>query len=253
MISGTFIRYTAQSTAGFLLDYGTLSSFYWTISRSTMIDKRHPLTRSYAPSISRLKEAEKSHLVEHYYMIHPFSMFSFYFNMLVVVILVMHFIAAPVVYPLLEGKWIINMILLPVNGKRCQFFSLCFIHNNTLIVVCVLMIIISFCTGCYDGTHNVVIMKKGYVALRYLCTYFIFDILTFMPIILRFVGIDQELQKKSYHMTTPTMVIFRYARQVQKNMKKRLQILLRFYFQVLLVPECPTGFAHILWLQYLHL
>uniref|UniRef100_A0AAR5PDA2 Ion transport domain-containing protein n=1 Tax=Dendroctonus ponderosae TaxID=77166 RepID=A0AAR5PDA2_DENPD len=176
------------------IEGGILVDLRRKLKRSTMIDKRHPLTKSYAPSLNRLKEAEKSHLVEHYYMIHPFSMFSFYFNMLVVVILIMHFIAAPVVYPLLESNWIINVILLPVN------------------LVFISLIIITFSTGCYDETHNVVIMKTGYVAARYLRTYFIFDILSFLPQILRFSRMDEALQRKSFHMTTPILVILRYFR-----------------------------------------
>ncbi|KAH1011353.1 hypothetical protein HUJ04_000743 [Dendroctonus ponderosae] len=194
------------------IEGGILVDLRRKLKRSTMIDKRHPLTKSYAPSLNRLKEAEKSHLVEHYYMIHPFSMFSFYFNMLVVVILIMHFIAAPVVYPLLESNWIINVILLPVN------------------LVFISLIIITFSTGCYDETHNVVIMKTGYVAARYLRTYFIFDILSFLPQILRFSRMDEALQRKSFHMTTPILVILRYFRQVQYFWCLKVLQNLRLYY-----------------------
>ncbi|KAL1501721.1 hypothetical protein ABEB36_006999 [Hypothenemus hampei] len=118
------------------------------LKRFVMINKKHPLTRAYASSLNRLKEEEKSHLVEHYYMIHPFSFFSLYFNMIASILLVIYFICVPVVNALVEDMFTAVLIMLPIN------------------IVYVALILVSFSTGYYDTSQNVVIMNRGFVHER---------------------------------------------------------------------------------------
>lgn len=84
--------------------------------RFTMISIDHPLTKMYAPSMRRLKREEKVHLVQHYDMIHPLSMFSMYFNVISALILMFYFMAIPIIYPL-TSKFIFTIMMIPCNGK----------------------------------------------------------------------------------------------------------------------------------------
>lgn len=90
-----------------------------------MIDTRHPLTLSYAPSLSVLKHEKKLHLIENYFMIHPLSMFSFYYNMAVAIVFITYFIFIPVYVPLIRNKTLVSYITLPLNRKYIFLMSNC--------------------------------------------------------------------------------------------------------------------------------
>ncbi|XP_050301880.1 potassium/sodium hyperpolarization-activated cyclic nucleotide-gated channel 4-like [Anthonomus grandis grandis] len=166
------------------------------LKRWLMISKSHPYTRVYAPSISRLKSEVQRHLIDHYGIIHPLSIFSLYFNFLVCFSFIVQYITAPISYAVHKDLKHLSYFLLPIN------------------ILIFFFIIVNFFTGVYSVNDNVVIMKPKQIAKSYAKSYLILDILGYGPLVLRMLKVRGMISKKTVHHLAPIMVLLRYFRYI---------------------------------------
>lgn len=90
--------------------------------RALMISSKHPYTKYVAPSLYRRKEEETRHLLRNYHIIHPLSMLTFYFEMLMFFIFFFKGIANPVIIMAFhDDKQSLRAILYPSNGLMHLF------------------------------------------------------------------------------------------------------------------------------------
>ncbi|KAF7266819.1 hypothetical protein GWI33_019893 [Rhynchophorus ferrugineus] len=136
------------------------------LKRFLMISPKHPLTRFYVKSLRMLKNEEKSHLIRHYNMIHPLSMFAFIYRVYMSVILGLTYFVWPIAGP----YW----------SARAMNDVFCITHFSFVV-----FIILTFFTGYYDTDSNFVVLSPKRVAKKYLKTYFIFDVLSCAPFVTR--------------------------------------------------------------------
>ncbi|XP_076264976.1 potassium/sodium hyperpolarization-activated cyclic nucleotide-gated channel 2-like isoform X2 [Rhynchophorus ferrugineus] len=136
------------------------------LKRFLMISPKHPLTRFYVKSLRMLKNEEKSHLIRHYNMIHPLSMFAFIYRVYMSLILGLTYFVWPIAGP----YW----------SARAMNDVFCITHFSFVV-----FIILTFFTGYYDTDSNFVVLSPKRVAKKYLKTYFIFDVLSCAPFVTR--------------------------------------------------------------------
>ncbi|XP_050302113.1 potassium/sodium hyperpolarization-activated cyclic nucleotide-gated channel 1-like [Anthonomus grandis grandis] len=166
------------------------------LKRCMMISTNHPYTRSYAPSINRLKLEEKEHLIENYAIIHPLSMFSLYFNFITCFIFVFYFLHTPILYAMTNSENKRIYIMLPVHVTK------------------VTLIIVTFLTGVYNEKDNTVSMNPGDIAKSYLKSYFFVDVLTPFLKFLGLIIVKKHPLRKTLTMIHPIVVIMRYVRYI---------------------------------------
>ncbi|KAH1025628.1 potassium/sodium hyperpolarization-activated cyclic nucleotide-gated channel 1-like [Dendroctonus ponderosae] len=184
------------------IEAGVWVSLRRSIRRALMISSKHPYTKYFAPSLYRRKEEETRQLLLYYHIIHPLSMFTFYFEMF------MFFVFA--------FKGIANPIILMVFHDDKQSLRAIFYPSNVLHI---LLILTSLCTGYYDNSQNVVYMKRRLIVLNYLQSYFITDILAILPQLLRTetvnrLGFNYDLKTYSTRFITPIFIAANYARYI---------------------------------------
>ncbi|XP_050302725.1 potassium/sodium hyperpolarization-activated cyclic nucleotide-gated channel 1-like isoform X1 [Anthonomus grandis grandis] len=175
------------------IDSGLFVNFRRALKRYTMISKHHPYTRIYAPSLNRLKQEEKLHLIEHYGLIHPLSMFSLYFDIYLCIFLIFHFLTSPAIYALTTNDDQ-NYIMLPVN------------------VTYAVTMIIMFRTGVYNEKDNTVSLKPRDIAISYIKSYFFLDLSSFLPQILRLIPLWKRIPDQILLIISPFLITSRYIR-----------------------------------------
>lgn len=85
---------------------------------------------------------------------------------------------------------------------------------NLFLVVHLSLIIITFYTGHYDHSQNIVLMRKKDVVMTYLLSYLFVDILAFVPEILRLDIIRAHINEEHYiyMYVGPLLIVNRYVR-----------------------------------------
>ncbi|CAH1126784.1 unnamed protein product [Ceutorhynchus assimilis] len=179
------------------------------LKRYTMISDKHPQTTAYAPSINRIRQEEKSHLILHYYMIHPLSMLSLHFELLVSFMFLCHYMIAPLIFTAATAR-IKTGLMIPIN------------------ILYLLIIVYNFMTGYYNRSQNSISMEWSVVAKHYITTYFFIDLLSFPMDVIRWAGVLIDDVVMNMYIA-PLLIILRYGRfiwisQVLRRYRKYIGI-----------------------------
>ncbi|KAG5889002.1 hypothetical protein JTB14_033932 [Gonioctena quinquepunctata] len=126
-----------------------------------MISKNHPRTLVYFKSDRAIRFEERRHLLKHMCIIHPFSIFSLYWEFAMLIVYMVTCILTTITVARFS-KGVVNV----------------FFHMKIYIdVILTIDIVKNFFTGYYDGELGKTILKHISIAKKYLRTYFLVDFL----------------------------------------------------------------------------
>ncbi|XP_076662351.1 potassium/sodium hyperpolarization-activated cyclic nucleotide-gated channel 1 [Halictus rubicundus] len=161
--------------------------------RQRILSREHHLTHWSLKSTTAVNYEISRHVKSHPYMIHPFSSFSIFWELFMVMFTVVALLVTPV--------------------SICFYFPE---HDNWGIIIdsinsvfwCDIML--WFFTGYYDYRTKVIVLEPKIVAMKYLKKYFLIDIMTSLPI--SFVKLIEP--RWMWYCTTLNMMKFLRIRNV---------------------------------------
>ncbi|XP_076281474.1 potassium/sodium hyperpolarization-activated cyclic nucleotide-gated channel 1 [Lasioglossum baleicum] len=133
--------------------------------RKRILSREHHLTHWSLKSTTAVNYEIARHVKSHPYMIHPFSSFSIFWEQFMTVFTIVALLVTPVsisFYFQIHNEW--RKII------------------DTINVVFWCDIVLWFFTGYYDYRTKVIVLDPKIVALKYLKSYFLIDMLTSLPI-----------------------------------------------------------------------
>nr|CAH7724773.1 unnamed protein product [Callosobruchus chinensis] len=130
-----------------------------------MLSPKHPLTASHYKSAALCRREEMRHILTHKYIINPFSMCWLYWEFFMFFVYLVRFISVSIC---VSYNW-------EETGKEFSVIICIRIGMDLLMYLDMFKI---FCTGYYDSTNNVTVLKPRLIAVRYLKFYFWIDILS---------------------------------------------------------------------------
>ncbi|GLV40996.1 I[[h]] channel [Carabus blaptoides fortunei] len=115
-------------------------------------------------SISRYagREERRYHLEHYFYIIHPFSNFRYYWDIFMIIIFLLQLLSVP---------YILNM------DSKPMIIHYVFVTN----IICLVNICVNFTTGYYESIEMQIILNPRKIAIKYLKSYFILDMLASFP------------------------------------------------------------------------
>ncbi|KAK9878771.1 hypothetical protein WA026_023751 [Henosepilachna vigintioctopunctata] len=134
------------------------------LKRYMTVGEENPMTKAHLKSTYKIRVENMRHLEKYYHMMHPFSDGRFYWDTTMLVIYNIQFAAVPAF--IIASKDLTN------SPTSLSTFLL-----NILNIFCILEIILSFFCGYYCEIEQKVVLKPSKVALKYIKTYFFFDVL----------------------------------------------------------------------------
>ncbi|KAL0125909.1 hypothetical protein PUN28_004760 [Cardiocondyla obscurior] len=117
-----------------------------------MASGKNPGARKYLRSRASVILERQRHLRHYKYILHPFSTFRFFLDLLMIVTMTYLLLAVPY-----QAAFQIK--------KRLLYWTIC---KNILLFLCCVDVIINFMTGYFDKLHHVVVMKPRKIMKRYI-------------------------------------------------------------------------------------
>ncbi|KAG5892221.1 hypothetical protein JTB14_034770 [Gonioctena quinquepunctata] len=142
-----------------VINSGILIKFRRNCLRWTMISKNHPRTSFYYRSNTAINMEEMRHLFNYIYIIHPFSMFSLYWEFFMFVVNTIACI----------------LVVVSSLGPGGSLTPLIKVVTDVFLTLDLLKV---FFTGFYDKELGRTILKPKSIASKYLKSYFLIDLLS---------------------------------------------------------------------------
>ncbi|KAL6256964.1 hypothetical protein P5V15_011899 [Pogonomyrmex californicus] len=143
---------------------------------SLMISKKNPGTHKYLRSRASIFLEKKRHLYNYQYILHPFSIFRFVWDILMILTITCLLLIAPY-------QAVFEM-------KRSIYWTVC---KNLLLSLCCMDIVVNFMTGYFDKLYKIVVMEPRKIMKRYLkYGTFLPDLLGSLPTDIAFVKTWEE-------------------------------------------------------------
>ncbi|KAG5888998.1 hypothetical protein JTB14_033928 [Gonioctena quinquepunctata] len=126
-----------------------------------MINENHPKTQVYFKFTRAKRIEERRHLLKYVGIIHPYSIFSLYWEFVMIIMYTITFMITSLSAILRLGYLLTMLIYIKIF----------------LDVIMTMDILKTFCTGYYDTELNKTILKRSSIAKKYLKSYFLVDLL----------------------------------------------------------------------------
>ncbi|XP_076303296.1 potassium/sodium hyperpolarization-activated cyclic nucleotide-gated channel 2 [Lasioglossum baleicum] len=144
-----------------------------------MASHKNPGARKYLGSTAFIMSEKRRQLRSYMHIIHPFSMFSYYWDFLMIVTMTIMMI-------LLPYQASFEMISIPISWSYVK---------NFLLVLCIMDMVVKFQTGYMDEEEHKVVLEKRKIAKRYIiASTFIPDFLGSFPTDVFFITKWNELR-----------------------------------------------------------
>ncbi|GLV40997.1 I[[h]] channel [Carabus blaptoides fortunei] len=193
------------------------------------------------------------HLTTHYYIIHPFSAFRYYWELFMIIIFINKLLAFPHI-----------MVL------NTEYLPLFMYYILTLQLICIANIVVEFSSGYFDHATNEVVLQPKHIARKYVCTLFFPELLATIPVA------HIYYMLKSYEFMSRSLLllnlfnVFSLMDYLDKIRKKRecdlliyktVEHVLIFVFAILWISSSMAlavnydqglEFKNIQWMKYVH-
>ncbi|RVE44319.1 hypothetical protein evm_011043 [Chilo suppressalis] len=181
--------------------------------KHTLVSEYHPETYQYLRSYAAVLAERQRHIAAGgVWLIHPFSLFSLSWNTFMVVVNLAHMVVST-----LRLAYVLDPFPL-VPGPNTFDYILLSLH-----ILCVIDIALMFNMGYVEEHENVILNRKAVIS-RYLCSWFLVDLVSCLPV--AFVLLYLRVPNTRYLLVAHLLAVLRIARVVctMENLKIFLQI-----------------------------
>ncbi|XP_020279912.1 potassium/sodium hyperpolarization-activated cyclic nucleotide-gated channel 2-like isoform X2 [Pseudomyrmex gracilis] len=160
----------------FLPNRGLFRKACDTIHLLLMASDKHPSARKYLRSYVSIISERRHHLRNHRHIIHPLSIFRFYWEFIMIATIICLLISVPY-----QAAFRMN--------ERSIYWT---VFKNVLLFLCCVDIMFNFMSGYFDKTQQIVVMKPRKIIKEYLRRSFLLDLIGSLPTDVAFVTVWQE-------------------------------------------------------------